>query len=63
MAHLSLTKAEHDTICSVMDCQKLTLEPVSLEPCTHVDQNQRLALRMVEQVFFSAKIRMQMSEM
>lgn len=58
MAHLSLTKAEHDTICSVMDCQKLTLEP-----CTHVDQNQRLALRMVEQVFFSAKIRMQMSEM
>lgn len=36
-----------------MDCQKLTLEA-----CTHVAQNERLALRMVQQVFFSEQLRL-----
>lgn len=52
-AHPWLTEAEREKLCSVMDCQKLTLEA-----CTHAAQNERLPLRVVVQVLFFEQLQL-----
>ncbi|XP_078430539.1 BTB/POZ domain-containing protein At5g66560-like [Wolffia australiana] len=46
-AHPLLTEEERESVCDVMDCQKLTLEA-----CAHAAQNDRLPLRAAVQVLF-----------
>ena len=48
-----LTEAEREALCSIMDCQKLTLEA-----CTHAAQNERLPLRVVVQVLFFGQLQL-----
>lgn len=52
-AHPWISEVERERICSVMDCQKLTLEA-----CTHAAQNDRLPLRMVIQVLFFEQLQL-----
>lgn len=52
-AHPWVTEEEREKICSIMDCQKL-----SLEACTHAAQNERLPLRVVVQVLFFEQLQL-----
>lgn len=52
-AHPWVSESEREKICSVMDCQKLTLEA-----CTHAAQNDRLPLRAVIQVLFFEQLQL-----
>eukprot|EP01018_Ginkgo_biloba_P019996 Gb_16497 [translate_table: standard] len=52
-AHPWLTELERERLCSIMDCQKLTLEA-----CTHAAQNERLPLRVVVQVLFFEQLQL-----
>lgn len=52
-AHPWVTEEERERICSIMDCQKL-----SLEACTHAAQNERLPLRVVVQVLFFEQLQL-----
>lgn len=52
-AHPWLTETERERICSILDCQKLTLEA-----CTHAAQNERLPLRVVVQVLFFEQLQL-----
>ncbi|ERN17651.1 BTB/POZ domain-containing protein At5g66560 isoform X1 [Amborella trichopoda] len=52
-AHPLISEEEREKICSVMDCQKLTLEA-----CTHAAQNERLPLRIVVQVLFFEQLQL-----
>eukprot|EP01018_Ginkgo_biloba_P002811 Gb_37723 [translate_table: standard] len=52
-AHPWVTEEEREKICSIMDCQKLTLEA-----CTHAAQNERLPLRIVVQVLFFEQLQL-----
>ncbi|XP_057873792.1 BTB/POZ domain-containing protein At1g30440 [Cryptomeria japonica] len=52
-AHPWVTLEEREKICSIMDCQKLTLEA-----CTHAAQNERLPLRVVVQVLFFEQLQL-----
>lgn len=52
-AHPWLAEVEREKICSVMDCEKLTLEA-----CTHAAQNERLPLRVVVQVLFFEQLQL-----
>ncbi|KAL0736777.1 hypothetical protein Bca4012_012987 [Brassica carinata] len=45
--HPWLAETERENLCRLLDCQKL-----SLEACTHAEQNKRLSLRIIVQVFF-----------
>lgn len=51
--HPWLTETEREALCSIMDCQKLTLEA-----CTHAAQNERLPLRVVVQVLFFEQLQL-----
>ncbi|KAH9301495.1 hypothetical protein KI387_013078, partial [Taxus chinensis] len=52
-AHPWVREEEREKICSIMDCQKLTLEA-----CTHAAQNERLPLRVVVQVLFFEQLQL-----
>ena len=51
--HPWLTKAKCETLCSIMDYQKLTLEA-----CKHASQNEHLPLRVVVQVLFFEQLQL-----
>lgn len=51
--HPWITEQERETISSIMECQKL-----SLEACTHASQNDRLPLRTVVQVLFFEQLQL-----
>ncbi|KAL1150207.1 hypothetical protein V6Z11_A10G241500 [Gossypium hirsutum] len=55
-AHPWLTDSEREQICSLMNCQKL-----SLEASTHATQNERLPLRVIVQVLFFEQLRLRTS--
>ncbi|CAN6447705.1 unnamed protein product [Victoria cruziana] len=52
-AHPWISDEEREKICSLIDCQKLTLEA-----CTHAAQNERLPLRVVVQVLFFEQLQL-----
>ncbi|KAL3509876.1 hypothetical protein ACH5RR_029277 [Cinchona calisaya] len=51
--HRYLTESEREEICKLLDCNKM-----SLEACEHAAQNERLPLRVVEQVLFVVQLQM-----
>uniref|UniRef100_A0A1J3FM18 BTB/POZ domain-containing protein NPY3 n=1 Tax=Noccaea caerulescens TaxID=107243 RepID=A0A1J3FM18_NOCCA len=50
--HPGMTKSEKKSICTLMDCRKL-----SPEACAHAVQNERLPLRVVVQILFFEQVR------
>ncbi|CAD6206588.1 unnamed protein product [Miscanthus lutarioriparius] len=52
-AHPRLTAEERDRVVGVVDCRKLTVEA-----CTHAEQNERLPLRAVLQVLFFEQLQL-----
>eukprot|EP00250_Pteridium_aquilinum_P005630 c15699_g1_i1 orf=218-2524(-) len=56
--HSWMSEEEKETLCSVMDCQKL-----SLEACTHAAQNERLPMRVAVQVLFMEQMQLRVAVM